>query len=376
MEIDWESEQRTANNLSYKDRYSDIKYTNVEETRLIRNNCDLQKVWKWIDRKPDDAKGKKELSFKGVVAEYSISVNDGHCTRTRTLHSYEKGGGEYIVLDIYKLACETQSGTYNLSEHEITEYSYKDGKLSKIRLQDELKPYSKEGYDSHFDEENAYGHMGHKIVFMTSGGDETVFEWYNDKFVLRSGGTQSASADNNVAKEVFKKQFPSTKNIDWYEDTPLKCYGYPESECEGCGASEGLACYPLKDGGYLITFVSEFSGPGCASEYRFWTSKYKDGNLTDVNDVLPLPKLEEMLNPDKAKNYKSDIAKFKSELFDKNPNDFICYEFMPPETLTVRLHPWDCDNAHYNMDKVMLDPYNDDPVPTYTWDGERFVKKQ
>ena len=85
--------------------------------------------------------------------------------------------------------------------------------------------------------------------------------------------------------------------------------------------------------------------------------------------------MEDLLNPDKAKNYQSDIAKFKKELFDENPQGFICYSFQPPQTLTIRLHPWDCDNAYYNMDKVMLDPYENDEVPTYTWDGQRFVKK-
>ena len=202
-----------------------------------------------------------------------------------------------------------------------------------------------------------------------------TYNWDGEKFV-RTDQNAAATADNEVAKEIFKKQFPSTKNIEWYKDNPLKCSGYPESESEGCGAGEGLACYPLNGGGYMVTFVSEFSGPGCASEYQFWTKKYIDGKLTEVNNVLPLPKLENLLNPDKAKNYQSDIAKFKSELFDQNPQNFICYEFQPPQTLTVRLHPWDCENAYYNMDKVMLDPYNDDQVPTYKWDGEKFVKQQ
>ena len=202
-----------------------------------------------------------------------------------------------------------------------------------------------------------------------------TYKWDGEKFV-RTDNNAAAPADNEVAKEVFKKEFPSTKNIDWDKDTPLKCYGYPETEGEGCGAGESLACFPLKDGGYLVTFESSFCGPGCADEYQFWTKKYIDGKLTEIKDILPIPKLEDLLNPDKAKNYQSDIAKFKKELFDENPQNFICYEFQPPETITIRLHPWDCDNAYYNMDKVMLDPYNDDQVPTYKWDGEKFVKQQ
>ena len=203
-----------------------------------------------------------------------------------------------------------------------------------------------------------------------------TYKWDGEKFVRTDKNANAASADNEVAKEIFKKEFPSTKKIEWYKDDPLKCYGYPEVEGEGCGAGESLACFPLKDGGYLVTFASSFCGPGCADEYQFWTKKYIDGKLTDVNDILPIPTLEELLNPDKAKNYQSDIAKFKKEFYDKKPEGVICYEFQPPETITIRLHPWDCENAYYNMDKVMLDPYNDDQVPTYKWDGEKFVKQQ
>jgi hypothetical protein len=65
----------------------------------------------------------------------------------------------------------------------------------------------------------------------------------------------------------------------------LKCYGYPETEGEGCGAGESLACYPLNGGGYLVTFESSFCGPGCADEYQFWTKKYIDGKLTGIRSL-------------------------------------------------------------------------------------------
>ena len=83
---------------------------------------------------------------------------------------------------------------------------------------------------------------------------------------------------------------------------------------------------------------------------------------------------DDLLNPAKTAGHESDIAEFR-KLYDKSPIDYICYDFQPPMTLSVRLHPWDCEDAYHNMDKVMLDPYNGDKIPEYTWDGEKFVKE-
>ena len=82
----------------------------------------------------------------------------------------------------------------------------------------------------------------------------------------------------------------------------------------------------------------------------------------------------DLLNPSKTENYKNDIAEFRA-MFEKSPMGFIYYEFQPPMSLSVRLYPWDCEEAYYNMDKVMLSPYNDDKVPEYKWDGVKFVKQ-
>ena len=74
-------------------------------------------VWKQLESRPDDAEGGKALKYSLDNLEYGIDVNDGHCTRERTVHCYElkneKNG--YLVVDVYGLMCETQSGTYNLS---------------------------------------------------------------------------------------------------------------------------------------------------------------------------------------------------------------------------------------------------------------------
>ncbi|MBQ9214226.1 MAG: DUF3256 family protein [Bacteroidales bacterium] len=177
-----------------------------------------------------------------------------------------------------------------------------------------------------------------------------------------------------IAEEVFRKLFPEIKEVSCYNDTPLKCYGSNPEEDEGCESGELLACYPLKNGGYIVTVAHDFSGPGCASEYQFYTKKYIDGTISNSADLFPMPQLDDLLNPAKTAGHESDIAEFR-KMYDKSPIDYICYDFQPPKTLSVRLHPWDCEDAYHNMDKVMLDPYNGDKIPEYTWDGEKFVKE-
>lgn len=180
--------------------------------------------------------------------------------------------------------------------------------------------------------------------------------------------------NENVAEELFKKQYPEYKDV-YYRDSFFASGGSEPEDCEGCYSGEELACYPLKDGGYLVVFTHEFGGPGCSGEYDYWTQIYKDGQLLDdEKDVLPVPTLDELLNPDKTEDYKNDIAEFRA-MFEKSPMGFIYYEFQPPMSLSVRLYPWDCEEAYYNMDKVMLNPNNDDKMPEYKWDGVKFVKQ-
>ena len=180
--------------------------------------------------------------------------------------------------------------------------------------------------------------------------------------------------NENVAEELFKKQYPEYKDV-YYRDSFFASGGSEPEDCEGCYSGEELACYPLKDGGYLVVFTHEFGGPGCSGEYDYWTQIYKDGQLLDdEKDVLPVPTLDELLNPDKTEDYKNDIAEFRA-MFEKSPMNYLFFEFQPPKSLTVRLYPWDCDMAYNNMDKVMLNPNNDDKMPEYKWDGVKFVKQ-
>ena len=150
----------------------------------IYNGCDMIDIWRQLERLTDDASGEKNLKYQRNHVSYKIEKSDSHSTRERSVQCYEMDNGKgYKVIDIYQLATETWSGTYSLDENLITEYTYKDGKLTKNKLQKTFKPYSKDGFKTVFDDEEGYGHEGHKIVFISGDGNEDVFVWNGEEFV-------------------------------------------------------------------------------------------------------------------------------------------------------------------------------------------------
>ena len=176
-----------------------------------------------------------------------------------------------------------------------------------------------------------------------------------------------------IAEQIVKEWYPDG-TYEGYSDSPLSYTCSFDPGCEGCYSAKTFNCFPLEEGGYLVITASVFAGPGCAGDYSYSTWTYKDGVLDTITGILPSPELELLLNPDKTEDYKNDIAEFR-KMFEKSPVDFICYDFQPPVSLTVRLNPWDCEEAYYNMDKVRLDSYQGDQLPVYLWDGEKFVKE-
>ncbi|MBQ3657843.1 MAG: hypothetical protein II956_13560 [Bacteroidales bacterium] len=101
----------------------------------------------------------------------------------------------------------------------------------------------------------------------------------------------------------------------------------------------------------------------------------KNNVLDTINaGFLPVPKLEDLLNPNEKANYKEQISEFKA-MYDKDPMNYLHYNFDVPTSLKVSLYPWDCEDAYCEMDKVMLSLDNGDKVPEYTWNGEKFVRK-
>lgn len=283
-----------------------------------------------------------------------IFVSQGMTTyQERAIHyiPLKNGSTKVFVFGANRhIVDDNDEGTYTIEEYNF------DGKLHSTKLQKELQLFEIS--------ETLHATIQSDSLYIRDSRYDNqriaIFFWDGEKFVRIP----------EIAKEVFKKEFPKIKEV--YGNKLYSAYGSEGEECEGCGSGESVAIFPLKKGGYLATFTHDFNGPGCASEYHFWTKTYKDGKLSSIKNVLPLPKLEDLLKPNTAGKHKKDFTEFK-KMFDKSPMDYISYEFQPPTSLTIRLHPWDCENAYNNMDKYMLDPYKNDQLPTYIWDGEKFT---
>ena len=101
--LDYESEQQSDQGSTYKDsKFDNVKYVNVVEKKIRTNGCDMTKIFKQLDRKPDDAKGQKDFKDEGIYAYYSLNPNADK-EYTRAIHSYEFGDYDsgYLVLDFY-----------------------------------------------------------------------------------------------------------------------------------------------------------------------------------------------------------------------------------------------------------------------------------
>ena len=176
----------------------------------------------------------------------------------------------------------------------------------------------------------------------------------------------------SIAEEIFSKWFPDIKN--GYSDDPFSYAGSYDAGCEGCYASVGIHCYPLKEGGYLVAFDNVYAGPCCAGSYNFSTWTYKDGLEDTISGILPLPELEQLLDTSKTGPYKAEIADFK-EMYDQGPLYYLYFIFNPPQSLSVELYPYDCEDTYPGMEETRWNSYYGDPTPTYLWDGEKFVKE-
>ena len=208
-------------------------------------------------------------------------------------------------------------------------------------------------------------------------GDEINSDWkYNltEQYLHTDIEPKETTTQNtqNIAEKVFKKLYSDIKQCSGdnflYE-------GFYEEESEGCNSGASVHCFPFKDGSFFVVSTNFFSGPGCAAEYWYGTYIYKNGVLdTTTISFLPKLKLEDLLHPDKVGDHKTQISKFKN-MYDKDPYKYLYYDMQPPKKLFVELYPWDCEDAICQMDKCMLQRNNDDKLPEYVWDGEKFVKQ-
>ena len=186
---------------------------------------------------------------------------------------------------------------------------------------------------------------------------------------LLTEDTSAQDVDGDIAEEVFKMLFHDIQTGESYE--ALSYSGDYEDPCEGCYGGASVYCYPMADGRYLVATNEYFAGPGCSASYNYGTRIYKNGALDTVVGVLPIPQLDQLLNPSKTGEYQSQIDEFR-DMYEAAPLYYLDYKFLPPKGLKVSLYPYDCEEVMLEMDQCMLNEYNNDPLLEYSWDGVCF----
>ncbi len=180
----------------------------------------------------------------------------------------------------------------------------------------------------------------------------------------------AATADKDIAKAVFKKLYPDIQEV--YADNDYSCYGSAESDAEGCDGGARVYVAPMNDGGYFVLDISYFVGPGCSPAYEFGSWVYKNGSLDTVQNILPFPKFDDLLNPNKTAGFDVQITSCR-DMYNHKPVLSLYYSFISRDSLEVSLYPYDCDEVFYEADKYMLCYENKDQLPIYKWDGQKFV---
>ena len=199
-----------------------------------------------------------------------------------------------------------------------------------------------------------------------------------DSAEIVSKNSETESGDQiNIAEEIFKKLFPDAKCENGSSKFGGLSYGIHEDDGDCAGSFDGsyIYCYPKNNGGYLVVKKEYSSGPDGMPGYNHATTSYKDGAFDTENVyALPSPKLEMLLNPNKISGNESNIAAFKA-MYDEDPDNYLLFECLPPNTLKVELYPWNWSDfeAICNMDQYMLSSRYGDQLLEYKWDGTQFV---
>ena len=296
FQIYYESEQPQGN--TFKDsNFDNVKYVNVVEKKLRINGCDMTKIFKQLDRKPDDSKGAKDFKDEGIYAYYSLNPNADQ-KYTRAIHSYEYGGYDmgYLVLDFYN--------------GEITAYTCKDNVLTKTNLPEELKPFNNSDYIYSFDDKDGYGSSGHRIEFLSNEGVKNVYEWKTNKFEFLSGNKPENAATSGKVdlRDIWDKILKLSSEEDLGICRDCWSVEYHENAAvpfleqltpKGATVSE-LYCYTVNDC-YKIYFIEN-------NDDGFYLTKfeYKADKMSLCDEVeIPLDDYKEFTIIEDGKKFRA-----------------------------------------------------------------------
>ena len=205
----------------------------------------------------------------------------------------------------------------------------------------------------------------------TSQTQDNSTQQSSDTLTVSTTETPVQKSENgvDVTKIVFNKLFPEIKNC--YIESGYSCSGSYELDEEGSEAGASVYCVPFSDEGYFVLSESYFAGPGCSPDYEYGSWIYKNGSLDTTQNILPMPKFDDLINPNKAANYQAQATSFR-DMYNHNPILHIKYSFISQDSMVVALFPYDCDEVFYEADKYMLAHHNNDQNPIYKWNGKKF----
>ena len=150
----------------------------------IYSGCNMLEIWKQLDRKNYDSEAEKEdcIRYRYNYLEYTYT--DEYNIRERRVACLpRKQEKDTIVFDTYYVVHETQSGIFSNHLNEMIQYIYKDGKLTQIELQEDLKPYTSEKYQSEIDFSDNPNKANKLIIREFETMEGIVFTWNGEKFV-------------------------------------------------------------------------------------------------------------------------------------------------------------------------------------------------
>ena len=134
-----------------------------------------------------------------------------------------------------------------------------------------------------------------------------------------------------------------------------------------CGISLDYYAFPMKDGGYMA--IRSFNEQ---CEATMWwndsTYTYKNDKLQGVGNILPVPEMITLLDPEKCKG-KDDQVKDIINQYNGNPREYLLYIIKDDGTMDVSAAGNGCEQwGECDLDLMVN--------ATYKWDGEKFVKQQ
>lgn len=135
--------------------------------------------------------------------------------------------------------------------------------------------------------------------------------------------------------------------------------------------NELYRAYPMKNGGYLTICISSMMNNNYECDNKYLTYAYKDGDLKPVENVLPLPDANMLIDNKKKAGHEAEVKSIVA-IINKHIAEVVYY-VIPDDKNIIRV----------GAKRMVADPdWQDEYYPllsydnnlsTYKWDGEKFA---